>query len=341
MVDNSNSWEQKCIQIERFVHNYQITEAIELANETLAIVFLPPEIRAGIIHLMMCLYADIAPDGTKAREKAVELLTFLDKNNVIEKVSSQWRKRLEEMYVAACDVMCDFALSYQEFEEYSVKVKTVQNTHTVEQKNNIQQIEDMKKQGYPWTINMIQLADNCAGVTEFGKSSTMFGKAAAIYGLILTESRTLRPSREEMQHAAYNYAIYSGNVVEMALQHWKRMSTPTHSNHFRNYHYIFDHAKKILEENRKNVGNDEIVDKGLALLEKRSRDLANGIKKTARLFTLMTILSAGGAATVWYLMISENQWGTGKILLSLILLLFALSTYRNSRMLRKSSRTMR
>lgn len=206
----------------------------------------------------VCLY--YAGDGETTRAWCFALLGWMDKNiNVITDIPSL-REVMEDMYIKQCAIIADTAISYEEYFEYMEKIKSIR-PHTELQKGQVDLIKSMENEGQPWSMNMLLLAARYAGANDnMGQSNTMYGSAAALYGLMLQNRRKLRLSRTDLKMSITNYSASIGNLVEEADNYYKNTQGFLNPN---DYLFMVDKAINIINESKKdvmepNAGEDEI-----------------------------------------------------------------------------------
>lgn len=219
-----------------------------------------PQFKILCLHTVLEVCQYYAGDGEACRAWCLAMLDWTDKNpGVISDIPSL-REVMEDMYIKQCLIMADVALSYEEYFEYMEKIKTVR-PHTALQSSQMDLIASMRDEGQPWSMNMLLLAARYAGVSgSTGQTSTMYGSAASLYGLILQNRRKLRLSRTDLKMCVTNYSASIGNLTAQAGNYYMNISGRLEPN---DYLFMIDKAIRLINESKSDImepdaGNEEI-----------------------------------------------------------------------------------
>ncbi len=231
-----------------------------------------PQFKILCLHTVLEACHYYAGDGEACRAWCLALLDWTGKNpGVISDIPSL-REVMEDMYIKQCEIMADIALSYDEYFEYMEKIKSVR-PHTALQSSQVDLIASMRDEGQPWSVNMLLLAARYAGANgSTGQSSTMYGSAASLYGLMLQNRRKLRLSRTDLKMCATNYSASIGNLVAQADNYHKNISGYLDPN---DYLFMLDKAIRIINESKSDIMEPDAGEEEIGYLTEQSRALLN------------------------------------------------------------------
>ena len=226
------------------------------------------------LHTLVEICYYYAGDGEATRAWCFALIGWMDKNaNVITAISSL-REVMEDMYVKQCEIIADTAISYEEYFEYMEKIKSIR-PHTELQSGQVDLIKSMQNEGQPWSSNMLFLAVRYAGANDnMGQSNTMYGPAAALYGLMLQNRRKLRLLRTDLKMSLMNYSASIGNLIAEADNYYKNTSGRINPN---DYLFMLDKAISIITESKRDVMEPNAGEDELAYLTEQREALMNAI----------------------------------------------------------------
>ncbi len=230
-----------------------------------------PQFKILCLHTVLETCHYYAGDGETCRAWCLALLDWADKNpGVITDIPSL-REVMEDMYIKQCEIMADVALSYEEYFEYMEKIKSIK-PHTTLQSSQTDLIASMRDEGQPWSVNMLLLAARYAGVNgSIGQSSTMYGSAASLYGLMLQNRRKLRLSRTDLKMCVTNYSASIGNLIAQADNYYRNISGHLDPN---DYLFMFDKAVRIINECKSDIMEPDAGEKEIGYLTEQRRALS-------------------------------------------------------------------
>ncbi|MDR1594506.1 MAG: hypothetical protein LBS43_08510 [Prevotellaceae bacterium] len=169
---------------------------------------------------------------------------------------------MEDMYVKACEIMGEYAISYSEYETYMHKIGEIRPL-TEQQKGQLELIESLRNEGRDWTFNIMQL------VLRY-ENDNRFGDAASLYSLLLTYRRQLRVSRDDINLAIHNYTANIYNLVLESMSYCKQKTYPCNPY---NYLFILEKAIDIICEFQKDMSTKTEADDAIAKLNQQKNSL--------------------------------------------------------------------
>ncbi|MDL2237385.1 hypothetical protein LJC56_06105 [Christensenellaceae bacterium OttesenSCG-928-K19] len=263
------------VKVDDFIQMAQQLTAEHRIKEALDFVYAHSEPDNFRQFRVLCLYTaaglwqEEAGDGETARQKLFEILQFIEEDmSMITEVPSL-QEVMEDMYIKTCELICDMALSYEEYEQHMAKIALIR-PYTTFQKGQMELIQNMKDEGQPWVVNMFLLAERYVGNGVDGQQQDRYANAAALYQLILQNRRLLRPSRADLKIAGGNYGAYMFNLVQKHLSYCHTTSTPCNPD---NYLFMLDKARDVLEESKRDVGDPAMTDELMTELSRTKTKL--------------------------------------------------------------------
>jgi hypothetical protein len=219
-----------------------------------------------------CYY--FAGDGEATRVWCEALLNWMDRNtNVITDVPSL-REVMEDMYIKQCEILADTALSYEEYFTSMERIKSIR-PHTELQSRQVDLINSMQNEGQPWSANMLLLAVRYSGANDImGQSNTMYGPAAALYGLMLQNRRKLRLSRTDLKMSLTNYSTSIGNLVAEADSYYENTRERLNPN---DYLFMLDKAISVINESKRDILEPNAGEEEIAYLTEQREALINAL----------------------------------------------------------------
>jgi hypothetical protein len=245
-------------EVQKLVAEHRVKEALNFIDQ-----HNKPEnyrqFRVLCMYNTAALWLEEAGDGSMARQKFFELLQFIETDmSMITEVPSL-KEVMEDMYIKTCVIISDLALSYEEYEQHMAKIEKMR-PYTPLQKEQMELIQNMKNEGHSWLVNILSLAER-----HVSNGQDQFGKAAALYQLVLENRRKLRPSRADLKIAAYNYGTTMYNLVQKHLNYCHATKTPCNPD---NYLFMLEKTISVLEESKRDVGDLQTTDNCIANLNR-------------------------------------------------------------------------